>query len=180
MAGIREMLASQRQAILNGQGNINIPPYHTHTIREMIGNALHNYGFDQSKDQFYDIDNQQERRNFINNRIRNYMLDGIPWAKAVNQAKKDAEEKRPQLWSNNDKPKESGNPTSSVVRAVVLNPDNSITVNIAGTNYKYSGGATPELAMAEMKKLIESPSLGRDINRYDPTSWGSRHRLAGY
>ena len=77
----------------------------------------------------------------------------------------------------NIKPKEELKPSSSAIRSLRITPDNKIAIRYGkgSTEYTYTGGQTVKDAAKEVLKLINSQSIGRELNTKIPGSWGARH-----
>ena len=74
-------------------------------------------------------------------------------------------------------PKEILSPSSSVAQSVSIGPDNNIHIRLGKKTYTYRGGNDPISAAEEAMKLLNSGSIGHELNRYNSSSWGSTHRL---
>ena len=82
----------------------------------------------------------------------------------------------------NTEPKEKLNPSSSAIASLRITPDNKIAIRYrnGSKEYTYTGGATVHDAAKAVLELINSSSIGRDINTKIPGSWGNRHYDAGH
>ena len=83
----------------------------------------------------------------------------------------------------NEIPKEKLSPSSSAVSRLRILPDNKIGVTFTnGTKeYTYVGnGTTVSDAAKAVLELINSRSIGRALNKNNPTSWGNRHYDNGH
>lgn len=68
-------------------------------------------------------------------------------------------------------------PSSSVASEIVINPENNIEVRFGtGKRYTYRGGSTPQEAATEAMKLINSGSIGRELNPHG-NGWGPAHHM---
>ena len=84
------------------------------------------------------------------------------------------------LPGTDTKPKKDLNASSSAVSEVKILPGtNNIAIrfNNKGKTYTYDGGGSIENAAKAVMELLNSPSIGRALNRYDGGSWGSVHSL---
>lgn len=79
-------------------------------------------------------------------------------------------------------PKEKLSPSSSAIRSLRITPDNKIMIRYAGSDkeYSYEGGSTIREAAKSVLDLINSPSIGRALNRKAGGSWGNTHYDAGH
>lgn len=82
------------------------------------------------------------------------------------------------FWTDDHRPRDwRSRSSSSVVKGVKVNPDNTISVQFGGNGkwYTYRGGSNAYETALEAHDLVTSRSLGRSVNPHDPNSWGSRH-----
>lgn len=85
-----------------------------------------------------------------------------------------------EFWTNDVKPRNpESKSSSSAVSGVRILPDNNIAIQFGGKGkwYTYRGGPTPYEAALEAHDLVTSGSLGRSMNRFNPGSWGAKHKL---
>lgn len=77
----------------------------------------------------------------------------------------------------NNEPKEKLNPSSSAIRSLRITPENKIKIQFANgdTEYTYTGGNTVREAAKSVLDLINSPSIGKALNRKVAGSWAQRH-----
>lgn len=77
----------------------------------------------------------------------------------------------------NKEPKEKLNPSSSAIKSLRITPENKIKIQFAngGTEYTYTGGNTVRDAARSVLDLINSPSIGKALNRKVAGSWAQRH-----
>jgi hypothetical protein len=77
----------------------------------------------------------------------------------------------------NNEPKEKLNPSSSAIRSLRITPENKIKIRFANgdTEYTYTGGNTVRDAAKSVLDLINSPSIGKALNRKVAGSWAMRH-----
>ena len=69
-------------------------------------------------------------------------------------------------------------PSSSVISEIRINPDNTIGIKYGNSkSYTFRGANNIQDAAREVLKLINSSSLGRELNTKIPGTWGSRHRI---
>lgn len=70
-------------------------------------------------------------------------------------------------------------PSSSVISEIRINPDNTIGIKYGpnSKSYIFKGGSNIQQAAREVLDLINSGSLGRELNTRIPGTWGSRHRI---
>ena len=89
-------------------------------------------------------------------------------------------------WWDEDRPRRNFTPSSSAVSGIRITPDNRIQIRFGrgGKWYSYRGGATPNQAAFELKKLIgtNGNSIGRALCRKSKTfgQWARDHYLGGY
>ena len=85
-----------------------------------------------------------------------------------------------EFWTDDVKPRNpDSRSSSSAVSGVRILPDNNIAIQFGGKGkwYTYRGGPTPYEAALEAHDLVTAPSLGRSMNRFNPASWGAKHKL---
>ena len=90
------------------------------------------------------------------------------------------EKKLEEFWTDDVKPRNpDSRSSSSAVSGVRILPDNNIAIQFGGKGkwYTYRGGPTPYEAALEAHDLVTSNSLGRSMNRFNPASWGAKHKL---
>lgn len=90
-----------------------------------------------------------------------------------------AEEKKMAKWAPgfDDSPRRALTPSSSVARAIKITPENNIDIVFPnGQTYTYRGGDNPVEASQEAMKLINSESIGLELNPHKD-GWGKQHRL---
>lgn len=77
----------------------------------------------------------------------------------------------------NKEPKEKLNPSSSAIRSLRITPENKIKIQFANgdTEYTYTGGNNVRDAAKSVLDLINSPSIGKALNRKVAGSWAQRH-----
>lgn len=70
-------------------------------------------------------------------------------------------------------------PSSSVISEIKITPENTISIKYGpnSKNYIFRGGSSVQQAAQEVLELINSGSLGRELNTRIPGTWGNRHRL---
>ena len=70
-------------------------------------------------------------------------------------------------------------PSSSVISEIKITPENTISIKYGpnSKNYIFRGGSSVQQAAREVLELINSGSLGRELNTRIPGTWGSRHRI---
>ena len=70
-------------------------------------------------------------------------------------------------------------PSSSVISEIKITPENTISIKYGpnSKSYIFKGGSNIQQAAQEVLKLINSGSLGRELNTKIPGTWGSRHRI---
>lgn len=70
-------------------------------------------------------------------------------------------------------------PSSSVISEIKINPENNIEIKYGPNSKRYTfrGANTIQDAAREVLKLINSNSLGRELNTRIPGTWGNSHRL---
>ena len=89
-------------------------------------------------------------------------------------------------WWDDDRPRRNFTPSSSAVSGIRITPDNRIQIRFGrgGKWYSYRGGATPNQAAIELKKLIgtNGKSIGRALCRKSKNfgQWARDHYLGGY
>ena len=89
-------------------------------------------------------------------------------------------------WWDDDRPRRNFTPSSSAVSGIRITPDNRIQIRFGrgGKWYSYRGGATPNQAAIELKKLIgtNGKSIGRALCRKSKNfgQWARDHYLSGY
>lgn len=89
-------------------------------------------------------------------------------------------------WWDDDRPRRNFTPSSSAVSGIRITPDNKIQIRFGRGSkwYSYRGGATPNQAAIELKKLIgtNGQSIGRNLVRKSKTfgQWAKDHYLPGY
>lgn len=89
-------------------------------------------------------------------------------------------------WWDEDRPRRNFTPSSSAVSGIRITPDNKIQIRFGrGAKwYSYRGGATPNQAAIELKKLIgtNGQSIGRGLLRKSKKygQWARDHYLPGY
>lgn len=89
-------------------------------------------------------------------------------------------------WWDDDRPRRNFTPSSSAVSGIRITPDNKIQIRFGRGSkwYSYRGGATPNQAAIELKKLIgtNGQSIGRNLVRKSKTfgQWARDHYLPGY
>ena len=89
-------------------------------------------------------------------------------------------------WWDDDRPRRNFTPSSSAVSGIRITPDNRIQIRFGrgGKWYSYRGGATPNQAAIELKKLIgtNGQSIGRALCRKSKNfgQWARDHYLGGY
>lgn len=89
-------------------------------------------------------------------------------------------------WWDEDRPRRNFTPSSSAVSGIRITPDNRIQIRFGrgGTWYSYRGGATPNQAAIELKKLIgtRGQSIGRALCSKSKKfgEWARSHHLDGY
>lgn len=89
-------------------------------------------------------------------------------------------------WWDDDRPRRNFTPSSSAVSGIRITPDNKIQIRFGrGAKwYSYRGGATPNQAAVELKKLIgtRGQSIGRNLVRKSKEfgQWAKDHYLPGY
>lgn len=89
-------------------------------------------------------------------------------------------------WWDEDRPRRNFTPSSSAVSGIRITPDNRIQIRfgMGGKWYSYRGGATPNQAAFELKKLIgkRGNSIGRALCRKSKEfgQWARDHYLSGY
>lgn len=84
----------------------------------------------------------------------------------------------PKWVPNRDtEPKEKLSPSSSAIRRLYITPDNKIKIQFASGDkeYTYKGGNTVREAARSVLDLINSPSIGKALNRRVNGSWASTH-----
>lgn len=117
-----------------------------------------------------------------NRALTKYVKPGMNPAQVRWAIEKGKEEEKalPEFWSDDNSPRvKSARSSSSAVSGVRIRPDNTIAVQFGGRGkwYTYRGGATPYEAALAAHDLVTSRSLGRNMNRYNPASWGAKHKL---
>lgn len=98
---------------------------------------------------------------------------------------KQAEENLVKWNPNKDiKPRRPLTPSSSVISEIKILPNNNIGVRFnkqgprgGGEYYEYRGGGTVQEAARAVLDLLNSGSLGHNLNTRIPGTWGSTHRL---
>ena len=89
-------------------------------------------------------------------------------------------------WWDDDRPRRNFTPSSSAVSGIRITPDNRIQIRFGrgGKWYSYRGGATPNQAAIELKKLIgtNGQSIGRALCSKSKKfgEWARSHHLDGY
>ena len=89
-------------------------------------------------------------------------------------------------WWDDDRPRRNFTPSSSAVSGIRITPDNKIQIRFGRGSkwYSYRGGATPNQAAVELKKLIgtNGQSIGRNLVRKSKVfgQWARDHYLPGY
>lgn len=89
-------------------------------------------------------------------------------------------------WWDDDRPRRNFTPSSSAVSGIRITPDNKIQIRFGRGSkwYSYRGGATPNQAAIELKKLIgtNGQSIGRNLLRKSKVfgQWARDHYLPGY
>ena len=70
-------------------------------------------------------------------------------------------------------------PSSSVISEIKITPENTISIKYGpnSKSYIFRGGSSVQQAAREVLDLINSGSLGRELNTKIPGTWGSRHRI---
>lgn len=70
-------------------------------------------------------------------------------------------------------------PSSSVISEIKINDDNTIGIKYGpnSKSYTFRGANNIQDAAREVLELINSSSLGRELNTKIPGTWGSRHRI---
>lgn len=89
------------------------------------------------------------------------------------------QEKKMTKWAPgfDDGPRRALTPSSSVARAIKITPKNNIEIVFPnGETYTYRGGNNPvEASMAAME-LLNSESIGRELNPHR-NGWGKKHHI---
>lgn len=70
-------------------------------------------------------------------------------------------------------------PSSSAISEIKINPDNTIGIKYGpnSKSYTFRGANNIQDAAKEVLALINSSSIGRELNTKIPGTWGSRHRI---
>lgn len=70
-------------------------------------------------------------------------------------------------------------PSSSVISEIKITPENTISIKYGpnSKSYTFRGANNIQDAAREVLELINSSSLGRELNTKIPGTWGSRHRI---
>lgn len=87
-------------------------------------------------------------------------------------------EKNPKWVPGQDvAPKRQLTPSSSAIRSLRITPDNKIAIRYGNRpkEYTYRGGNTVQEAAQAVLELINSNSIGREVNTKIPGTWGARH-----
>ena len=111
----------------------------------------------------------------------NKYIDMLQYPPEVRKMMGQQIEKNLAKWNPNEdkKPRRPLTPSSSVVSEIKINPDNTIGIKYGpnSKSYTFRGAATIQDAAKEVLELINSSSIGRELNTRIPGSWGNRHRL---
>ena len=111
----------------------------------------------------------------------NKYIDMLQYPPEVRKMMGQQIEKNLAKWNPNEdkKPRRPLTPSSSVVSEIKINPDNTIGIKYGpnSKSYTFRGAATIQDAAKEVLELINSSSIGRELNTRIPGSWGNRHRI---
>lgn len=116
----------------------------------------------------------------------NTYLAAMQYPPAVREMMGRQVEKNLAKWNPKEdkKPRRPLTPSSSVISELKILPNNHIGVKFNNRGpksgdpyYEYKGGNTVQEAAQEVLKLINSSSLGRELNTKIAGSWGAAHKL---
>ena len=136
------------------------------------GNALRN----RSEQDAALAQTEQEHNDALNT-----YLAAMQYPPAVRKMMGEQIEKNLVKWNpaKDRTPRRPLTPSSSVISEIRINPDNTIGIKYGpnSKNYTFKGGSNIQQAAREVLNLINSGSLGRELNTRIPGTWGSRHRI---
>lgn len=119
---------------------------------------------------------QQEHNDALNT-----YLAAMQYPPAVRKMMGEQIEKNMAKWNPKvDKsPRRPLTPSSSVISEIKITPQNTISIKYGpnSKSYTFRGGSNVQQAAQEVLELINSGSLGRELNTRIPGTWGSRHRI---
>lgn len=118
-----------------------------------------------------------------NNMLNSFMNDKSIPKNLRKQMGEKLVEKNPKWVPGEDRePKRNLSPSSSAIRSLRITPDNKIAIKYGNnpTEYTYRGGNSVQEAAQAVLELINSNSIGREVNTKIPGSWGARHYDAGH
>lgn len=119
---------------------------------------------------------QQEHNDALNT-----YLAAMQYPPAVRKMMGEQIEKNMAKWNPKvDKsPRRPLTPSSSVISEIKITPENTISIKYGpnSKSYTFRGGSNVQQAAQEVLELINSGSLGRELNTRIPGTWGSRHRI---
>lgn len=136
------------------------------------GNALRN----RSEQEAALAQTEQEHNDALNT-----YLAAMQYPPAVRKMMGEQIERNLAKWNpaKDKTPRRPLTPSSSVISEIKITPENTISIKYGpnSKNYIFKGGSTIQQAAQEVLKLINSGSLGRELNTRIPGTWGSRHRI---
>lgn len=136
------------------------------------GNALRN----RSEQEAALAQTEQEHNDALNT-----YLAAMQYPPAVRKMMGEQIERNLAKWNpaKDRTPRRPLTPSSSVVSEIKITPENTISIKYGpnSKSYIFKGGSNIQQAAREVLKLINSGSLGRELNTRIPGTWGSRHRI---
>ena len=135
------------------------------------GNALRN----RAEQEAALAQTQQEHNDALNT-----YLAAMNYPPAVRKRMGKVMEKNLPKWNpaKDRKPRRPLTPSSSAISEIKINPDNTIGIRYGNSrSYTFRGANNIQDAAKEVLELINSSSLGRELNTRIPGTWGNRHRI---
>ena len=136
------------------------------------GNALRN----RSEQEAALAQTEQEHNDALNT-----YLAAMQYPPAVRKMMGEQIERNLAKWNpaKDRTPRRPLTPSSSVISEIKITPENTISIKYGpnSKSYIFKGGSNIQQAAREVLKLINSGSLGRELNTRIPGTWGSRHRI---
>ena len=112
------------------------------------------------------------------NALLNKYIEMLQYPPEVRRMMGRQTEKNAPKWNPNEdmKPRRPLTPSSSVISEIRINPDNTIGSKYGKSkSYTFRGGNSVQEAAQEVLKLINSPSLGKELSKNG--SWMRSHRI---